>query len=165
MGLAFQPEVGGNMARWRTRRVNSPSATVRCSISAAKKRARGDGAGRSLAQRHVRRTSHLIVKLDERELVRRTRSAARQAARRFDWADIDQVDNKRASCERPRYSHGPAAAWESLAKPWGSLQPVFPSDAYTASGRKTFRASSNTHKPGRSASHTGEHSGAQQSPD
>ena len=92
---------------------------------AAKKRARGD-AGRSLAQRHVRRTSHLIVKLDERELVRRTRPAARQgctlgrgAARRFHWADIDQVDNKRASCERPRYSHGPAAAWESLAKPWG----------------------------------------------
>ena len=99
------------------------------------------GDGRSAT--HVCHTSHLIVNGYERQLVRRTRSAARQgccalgrgAARRFDWADSGQDDNKRASCKHPRYSHGPAAAWESLAKPWVSLQPVFPSDAYTARGR------------------------------
>ncbi len=34
-----------------------------------------------------------------------------------------------------------------------------------AAARKALRTSSNTHKPGRSASHTGEHSGAQQSPE
>ena len=83
-----------------------------------------------------------LVKLDERELGRCTRSAARQgccalgrgAAWHFTWADTSQVDNKRAPCEHPRYSHGPAAAWEPLANPWGSLQPV-PSDACPASGR------------------------------
>ena len=99
------------------------------------------GDGRSAT--HVCHTSHLIVNGYERQLVRRTRSAARQgccalgrgAARRFDWADSGQDDNKRASCKHPRYSHGPAAAWESLATPWGSLQPVFPSEAYTARGR------------------------------
>ena len=60
-------------------------------------------------QRHVRRTSHLIAKLDERELVRRSRPAARQgccalgrgAAWRFDWADTGQDDNKRASRKHP----------------------------------------------------------------
>ena len=135
---------------WARRRPRTPVGWFRHAgaggvSDAAKTRAHGDGAGRSLAQRHVRRTSHLIVNGYERQLVRRTRSAARQGccalgrggARRFDWADTGQDDNKCAPCEHSRCSHRPA--WGAFAKPHGPLaaarQPIFTSDAYTATGR------------------------------
>ena len=127
---------------WAWRRPRMPSAWFRRAggggVSGAAK-TRGDG---PLATRQARRTSHLIVKLDERELVRRSRSAARQGctlgrggAWHFDWAATGQDDNKRASGKLRRYSHGPAAAWGPFTKPWASLQPVVASDAYTARGR------------------------------